>query len=123
MEYDGKKKRTRRDRLLAEIEKITPWLALLVVIAPHYPKEGGRGRPPIGLERMLRMYVAQHCFGLSDEGTEDALYDSQAIHRFVGIDLGREQAPDATTLLRFRHLLEKHGPCLPPSICIWRSKA
>lgn len=108
MEYDGKRKLTRRDRLLAEIEKITPWATLLEVIAPHYPKEGGRGRQPIGLERMLRMYVAQQCFGLSDEGIEDALYDSQAIRRFVGIDLGREQAPDATTLLRFRHLLEKH---------------
>ena len=69
---------------------------------------GKRGRPPIGLERMLRMYVAQQCFGLSDEGAEDALYDSQAIRAFVGIDLSREAAPDATTLLKFRRLLEKH---------------
>ena len=66
------------------------------------------GRPPIGLARMLRMYVAQQCFGLSDEGIEDALYDSQAIRRFVGIDLSRESAPDATTLVKFRHLLETH---------------
>ena len=69
-------------------------------------KGGGRRRPPIGLERMLRRYIAQNCFGLSDAGIEDAIYDSQAIRRFVGIDLGRETAPDATTLLTFRRLLE-----------------
>lgn len=72
----------------------------------HYPKSGGRGRPPMGLERMLRMYIAQQCFGLSDEGMEDAIYDSQSIRRFVGIDLGRDAVPDATSLLHFRHLLE-----------------
>lgn len=108
LEYAAKQKQTRRDRFLAQIEAVTPWEALTQVIAPHYPNSGGRGRPPIGLERMLRMYVAQQCFGLSDEGIEDALYDSQAIRRFVGIDLGRETAPDATTLLKFRRLLEEH---------------
>jgi len=77
-------------------------------IEPFYPKGGGRGRPPIGLQRMLRMTIAQQCFGLSDEGTEDALYDSQALRQFVGIDLAREDAPDATTLLKFRRLLEAH---------------
>jgi IS5 family transposase len=106
LEYAAKKKLTRRDRFLAEIEAATPWAQLVAVIEPHYPK-GGRGRPPIGVERMLRMYIAQNCFGLSDEGIEDALYDSQAIRRFVGIDLGREAAPDATTLLKFRRLLEE----------------
>lgn len=109
LEYAAKKKVTRRDRFLAEIEAVTPWAALLEQIEPHYPKGGGRGRPPRGLERMLRMYIAQQCFGLSDEGVEDALYDSQAIRNFVGIDLSREMAPDATTLLRFRRLLETHG--------------
>lgn len=109
LEYAAKKKRTRRDRFLADIEAVTPWPALVAVIEPFYPKGGGRGRPPIGLERMLRMYVAQNCFGLSDEGIEDAIYDSQAIRRFVGIDLGREAAPDATTLLKFRRLLEEKG--------------
>ena len=69
----------------------------MAAIKPFYPKGEGRGRPPIGLERKLRMYVAQNCFGLSDEGIEDALYDSQAIRCFVGIDLARESAPDATT--------------------------
>ena len=97
---------TRRDRFLAEIEAMTPWGELVAAIERHYPKCGGRGRPPIGLERMLRMYIAQNCFGLSDEGIEDAIYDSQAIRSFVGIDLGREAAPDATTLLKFRRLLE-----------------
>jgi len=106
LEYAAKKKLTRRDRFLAEIEAVTPWAQLVAVIEPHYPK-GSRGRPPIGVERMLRMYVAQNCFGLSDEGIEDALYDSQAIRRFVGIDLAREDAPDATTLLKFRRLLEE----------------
>lgn len=108
LEYAAKKKQTRRDRFLAEIEAMTPWAALEAVIEPHYPKGEGPGRPPIGLERMLRMYIAQQCFGLSDEGMEDALYDSQAIRRFVGIDLARESAPDATTLLKFRRLLEAH---------------
>jgi IS5 family transposase len=78
-------------------------------VEPFYPKVEGAGRPPIGLARMLRMYVAQQCFGLSDEGVEDAIYDSQSIRAFVGIDLGRESAPDATTLLKFRHLLEANG--------------
>jgi IS5 family transposase len=96
LEYISKKKQTRRERFLAQIEAATPWAQLAAVIEPHYPK-GNRGRPPIGLERMLRMYIAQKGFGLSDEGIEDALYDSQAIRRFVGIDLGREAAPDATT--------------------------
>jgi transposase, IS5 family len=108
LEYAAKKKRTRRDRFLAEIDAVTPWALLAAEIAPYYPKAEGRGRPPIGLERMLRMYVAQQCFGLSDEGTEAALYDSQAIRRFVGIDLAREAAPDATTLLNFRRLLEEY---------------
>lgn len=109
LEYAAKKKQTRRDRFLAEIEAVTPWSALLAEIEPFYPKGEGRGRPPIGAERMLRMYVAQQCFGLSDEGIEDAIYDSQAIRSFVRIDLSREGAPDATTVLKFRRLLEQRG--------------
>ena len=108
LEYATKKKVTRRDRFLGEINAVTPWSALVAELAPFYPRGDGRGRPPIGLERMLRMYIAQQCFGLSDEGTEDALYDSQAIRGFVGIDLSHEAAPDATTLLKFRRLLETH---------------
>lgn len=107
LEYAAKKKVTRRDRFLGEIDVITPWAELVAEIGPFYPKGKGRGRPPMGLERMLPMYVAQQCFGFSDEGIEDALYDSQAIRSFVGIDLSRESAPDATTLLKLRRLLEK----------------
>lgn len=105
LEYATKKKQTRRDRFLCEIDAVTPWSSLVGALHAHYPKGEGRGRPPIGLERMLRMYIAQQCFGLSDEGIEDAVYDSQAIRRFVGVDLGRESAPDATTVLKFRRLL------------------
>ena len=108
-EYASKKKLTRRDRFLAEIESATPWPALVAALLPYYPKGDGRGRPPIGLERMLRMYIAQQCFGLSDEGVEDAIYDSQAIRSFVGIDLSHKSAPDATTLLKFRRLLEQNN--------------
>ncbi len=108
LEYSSKKRITRRDRFLAELEALTPWAKLTGQIEPFYPK-GERGRPPIGVERMLRLYLAQQCLGLSDEGAEDALYDSQAIRRFVGVDLARETAPDATTLLKFRRLLETHG--------------
>lgn len=109
LEYAAKKKLTRRDRFLAKIDEVTPWAALWKEIEPYYPKGEGAGRPPIGLARMLRMYVAQQCFGLSDEGIEDAIYDSQAIRGFVGIDLSRESAPDATTVLKFRRLLETHA--------------
>jgi IS5 family transposase len=109
MEYAAKKRVTRRDRFLGELEALVPWPELVGAIEPFYPKAGHRGRQPIGLERMLRMYIAQQCFGMSDEGIEDALYDSQAIRGFVGIDLSREAAPDATTLLKFRRLLQTHG--------------
>jgi IS5 family transposase len=108
LEYAAKKKVTRRDRFLIELDRLVPWSALVSEIEPFYPKSGKRGRPPIGVERMLRMYIAQQCFGLSDEGIEDALYDSQAIRGFVGIDLSQEAAPDSTTVLHFRRLLETH---------------
>lgn len=107
--YARKKKITCCDRFLAEIEAVGPWEALVATIEPFYPKGEGLDRPPIGLARVLRMYVAQQCFGLSDEGAEDVIYDSQAIRRFVCIVLSRQAAPDATTLLKFHHLLEEHG--------------
>ena len=109
LEYAAKKRVTRPERFLSEIEAVTPWLALVAEIEPFYPKGEGRGRPPIGVHRMLRMYIAQQRFGLSDEGIEDAIYDSQAIRGFIGIDLNRETAPDATTLLKFRRLLEENN--------------
>ena len=106
-QYERYRKPTRRDVFLATMEQIVPWQALCEVIEPHYPK-AGNGRPPVGLERMLRMYFVQHWFNLADAACEDALLDSPALRRFVGIDLGRERVPDATTLLKFRRLLEKH---------------
>lgn len=109
LEYAAKKKLTRRDRFLAEIDNVTPWGKVHKLVEPFYPKVEGARRPPIGVARMLRMYLAQQCFGLSDEGIEDAIYDSQSIRAFVGIDLGRESALDATILLTFRHLLDANG--------------
>ena len=106
-EYAGKKKVTRRERFLAQMERLVPWARLCAVIEPHYPK-GQRGRPPIGIERMLRIYFLQQWYALADEALEDALYDSQAMRTFAGIDLSVEAVPDATTLLKFRHLLEAH---------------
>jgi IS5 family transposase len=104
-QYERFRKPTRRDTFLAQMEASVPWAALCSVIEPHYPK-AGNGRPPVGLGRMLRMYLVQHWFNLADEACEDALLDSPALRRFVGIDLGRERVPDATTLLKFRRLLE-----------------
>ncbi len=106
-EYAGKKKQTRRDRFLAEMEQVVPWARLVARLRPLYPK-GERGRPPIGLERMLRIYFVQQWYGLADEALEDALYDSQALSGFAGIDLNRDPVPDATTVLQFRHWLVRH---------------
>jgi IS5 family transposase len=92
------------------MEALIPWAKLLAVIEPFYPK-GERGRPPIGLERMLRVYFLQQWYGLADEALEDALYDSQALQGFARIDLAAEGVPDATTLLKFRRLLETHDLC------------
>lgn len=100
-------KTTRRAAFLAEMERVVPWAALCAVIEPFYPKGEG-GRPTVGLERMLRVYFLQQWFNLSDPAVEEALYDSVSMRRFVGVDLGRERAPDETTACRFRHLLEKH---------------
>ncbi len=105
-EYAKKKKQTRRELFLAKMEQVVPWSRLMEVIEPHYPKSGKRGRPPIGLERMLRMYFVQQWYGLADEAVEDAVYDSQALRQFLNIDLSQQSVPDATTLMGFRHLLE-----------------
>jgi len=106
-ESAGKKRVTRRQRFLDEMETLVPWSRLLTAIEPHYPK-GRRGRPPIGLERMLQIHFLQQWYSLSDEGLEDALYDSIAMRAFAGIDLAVENVPDATTLLKFRRLLLEH---------------
>ena len=109
-EFANKKKITRREKFLARMEAVIPWGKLLAVIEPFYPK-GERGRPPVGLERMLRVYFLQQWYGLADEALEDALYDSQALRGFARIDLAAEGVPDATTLLKFRRLLETHDLC------------
>jgi IS5 family transposase len=109
-EFATKKKITRREKFLTRMEAVIPWAQLLAVIEPFYPR-GQRGRPPIGLERMLRVYFLQQWYGLADEALEDALYDSQALQNFARIDLAAEGVPDATTLLKFRRLLETHDLC------------
>ena len=98
---------TRKAEFLARMEALVPWAQFCAVLEPHYPK-AGNGRPPVGLERMLRMYLVANWFNLGDEACEDALYDIPAFRDFCRIDLGRERVPDATTLLNFRHLLEEH---------------
>ncbi|MFP9230778.1 IS5 family transposase [Pectobacterium cacticida] len=108
-EYHSKKKVTRRELFLVQMEQVVPWAMLVELIEPHYPKSGRVGRPPIGVERMLRMYFLQQWFALADEALEDAIYDSQSMREFVGIDLSTEGVPDATTLLKFRRLLQEHG--------------
>ena len=107
--FERYRKPTRREQFLNEMDKIIPWDELCEVIEPYYPKPEGAGRPPVGLERMLRIHFLQHWFNLSDPAVEEVLYDSRAMRRFVGIDLGREPAPDETTVCKFRHLLEAHN--------------
>src|SRR5258707_13622087 len=106
--WNGKGKVTRRERFLAEMDAVIPWSRLVRLIEPHYPK-AGQGRQPLGLEKMLRIYFLQQWFNLSDPQAEDAIYDSESMRRFVGVELGDEVVPDETTILRFRHLLEQHG--------------
>ncbi|MDH5641126.1 MAG: IS5 family transposase, partial [Nitrospira sp.] len=106
--FEQYRKTTRRERFLDEMNRVVPWAELVAVIEPVYPKVNGPGRPPIGIERMLRVLCLQQWFNLSDPAVEEALYDSRAMRQFVGIDLGREPVPDETTICKFRHLLEAH---------------
>ncbi|EFR41509.1 hypothetical protein HMPREF9162_0985 [Selenomonas sp. oral taxon 137 str. F0430] len=107
MEYANRNRTTKREAFLDAMESIIPWKEWMELIAPFYVQKE-RGRKLIPLETMLRMYLMQNWFGLSDEGIEDAIYDSYAMKRFLKIDFSIERTPDATTLLHFRHLLEKH---------------
>jgi transposase, IS5 family len=100
-------RKSKREQFLDKMEQVVPWEELQALVEPHYPK-GENGRPPVGLEIMLRVYFLQQWFNLSDPGAEEALYESPALRRFAGVDLGRAPAPDETTILGFRHLLEKH---------------
>ena len=105
--YENKKKQTRREKFLEEMNKVIPWDELLHIIERYYPK-AGNGRQPMPMERMLRIYFMQQWYGLSDPAMEDALYDSESMRRFADIDLSVDVIPDETTILHFRHLLEKH---------------
>src|SRR6201987_1628967 len=108
MAWSAKGRWPRREHFLAEMDVVFPWARLLRLIEPHYPK-AGNGRQPLGLEKMLRIYFLQQWFNLSDPQAEDAIYDSESMRRFARVELGDEVVPDETTILRFRHLLEKHG--------------
>ena len=108
--FETYRKPTRREKFLTEMDRVVPWAELVALVKPAYAKgTSGPGRPPIPLERMLRIYFLQHWFNLSDPAVEEALYDVSSMRGFVGIDLGREPAPDETTVCKFRHLLEEHG--------------
>lgn len=105
-----KKKQSRRELFLTEMDAVVPWGRLLALIAPHYPKVGPKGgRPPMPLETMLRVYFLRNWYALSDPMAEEPLYDREAMRRFAGIELGYDRIPDETTILNFRHLLERHG--------------
>jgi transposase, IS5 family len=101
-------RKSKRELFLDQMEQVVPWSELLALVAPHYPK-AGNGRHPVGLSIMLRTYFLQQWFNLSDPGMEEAFYESPVLRRFAGVDLGRAAAPDETTILRFRHLLEEHA--------------
>jgi len=105
--FEPYRKPTRREKFLSEMEATIPWSALCELLDQYYPK-AGNGRRPVGLEKMLRLHFLQHWYNLSDPGLEEALYESESMRRFAGIDLGREAVPDETTILRFRRLLEQH---------------
>ena len=107
IEYSNRRKKTKREEFLDSMDEIIPWDHWIELISEYYPS-GKRGRPPKGIETMLRMYLMQNWFNLSDAAVEDAIYDSYAMRSFMHIDFLEEQVPDATTLLKFRHLLEKH---------------
>ena len=108
IEYSNRKKKTKREEFLDTMEEIIPWAQWVELIRPYY-FNNVRGRKPIGIETMLRMYLMQIWFSLSDEDIEDSIYDSYAMRSFMHIDFSEQQVPDATTLLEFRHMLEKHN--------------
>ena len=110
LEYESRKRKTKRDEFLEMMDQIIPWNDWISIIEPYYPS-GKRGRPTRGIETMLRMYFLQIWFSLSDEMTEESIYDSHSMRKFMRVSFGEEQTPDATTLLKFRHLLEKNNLC------------
>ncbi|MDQ2925312.1 MAG: IS5 family transposase [Acidobacteriota bacterium] len=109
LSFDSKKKPTRREKFLGEMERVVPWDALLALIEPHYPKAGRRGRPPMAVMTMLRIHFLQQWYALSDPAMEDALYEIESMRRFVGLELNEDAIPDETTILKFRRFLETHA--------------
>src|SRR5665213_4217998 len=109
LDYSHKKRQTRREVFLNEMEVVVPWPALLSRIEPHYPRSGRRGRQPMGLASMFRIYCMQNWFNLSDRQMEDALYEIESMRRFAGFGGVTDALPDETTILNFRHLLEKYN--------------
>lgn len=107
-EYAGKRKQTRREKFLAEMELAVPWRALLALIEPVYPK-AGKGRRPYAMDTMLRIHLMQNWFGYSDPAMEEALYEVAPLRRFAKLSLSRGSVPDETTILNFRWLLETHA--------------
>ncbi len=107
--WSRKGKVTRRERFLAEMDAVIPWERLLGLIEPHYHARSGKGRKPHDLEQMLRIYFLQQWFNLSDPQAEDSIYDSESMRRFARVELGDDKVPDESTILRFRHLLERNG--------------
>ena len=106
LEYQNRRKKTRKQRLFEEMEAVLPWKDLQAIIEPHYPKRGN-GRPPIPLPIMLRIYFMQQWFGLSDPAAEEFLIDMETARRFAGV--GARRVPDETTICKFRHRLQKHN--------------
>jgi len=107
-EYNGKRKQTRREKFLGEMEQVVPWLRLERLIEPHYPK-AGNGRRPYPLSALLRIYCLQQWYSFSDAAAEDALYEITSMRHFTRLLLAKGNMPDESTILHFRHLLEKHN--------------
>ena len=108
LSYQSKKKQTRREKFLAEMEQVVPWARLIALVEPHYRGKSRRGRPAMALESMLRIYFMQQWYAMSDPAMEDALYEIESMRRFAGLELIEDALPDESTILRFRHLLERH---------------
>lgn len=109
LSFESKKKPTRREKFLGEMDKVVPWTALLALIEPSYPTSGRRGRPPMPAATMLRIHFMQQWYALSDPAMEDALYEIESMRRFAGLELNEDAIPDETTILKFRRFLEQHG--------------
>lgn len=109
LSFDAKKRPTRREKFLGEMDKVVPWAELLTPIEPSYPTAGRRSRPPMPPSVMLRIHFMQQWYALSDPAMEDALYEIESMRRFAGLELNEEAIPDETTILKFRRFLEQHG--------------